>query len=476
MMFHNRVAIAAGIVLCATAILQAADVAPKSLMKFEKGDTIEVLRAKIMHNGYKFKVGHNWVFDMPPEMKEEFFSRHPSRVPMLKEDDMGPLEKKIGKTTLPTSFDWRSRDGHAYIGPVRDQGDCGSCYAFGAAAAAEGSYNILKGLVDGSCADFSEAFIAWCLGGMSPYSDHFSGCNGADFDYQELQALVDQGITNESVFPYSGNQNGQVCPGSAWNASRVCFNNWYRVPCGDIDAIKTAIYTYGVVDAAVDVTGAFQGYVSGVYYDASATGCPGVPCEYTDTNHAISLVGWDDFPPEGGGGCWILRNSWGTSWGESGYMRIRYDTARVSCEVAYLAGPYDYNPPVSTPVPVSPVRVATDTGDYAGSYDYMGIWVSSDTFDRLSYVFVRIATPYYGTFYLTSSERILPYPAPYLPYPIIMYSPIVEYYLATLRWRDAQAGGYRIESGAVPADAIFDGAGNINYLNGTYDSKAFTLW
>ncbi len=87
--------------------------------------------------------------------------------------------------------------------------------------------------------------------------------------------------------------------------------------------------------AAVYVSGGFQSYSGGIYTDVNTT-CYSDPCYYTTVNHAIALVGRDDNPPEGGDGCWILRSSWGTSWGESGYMRIRYNAARVACEACYL--------------------------------------------------------------------------------------------------------------------------------------------
>ena len=96
--------------------------------------------------------------------------------------------------------------------------------------------------------------------------------------------------------------------------------------------------TYGVLDAAVYVTDDFMNYDSGIYSDSNTT-CDTIPCYYSPTNHAISLVGWDDDPPEGGGGVWILRNSWGSSWGESGYMRIRYTSALVAAEACYLTWP-----------------------------------------------------------------------------------------------------------------------------------------
>lgn len=234
--------------------------------------------------------------------------------------------------SLPTSFDWRSYNGHSYIGAVRDQGGCGSCYAFGASACAEGTYNFATGKYDSNTADFSEAYIAWCLSTMSAYSSHFSGCNGADYTYSELQALVDVGIINESYFPYTESDN-QSCPSAASSAPKIQFNNWYRVACSDIDAIKTAIMTYGVVDAAVYVTTSFQNYTGGIFTD-SYTACTSSPCYNTPTNHAIALVGWGYDATYGD--YWILRNSWGSSWGEDGYMRIAATSARVACEVCYM--------------------------------------------------------------------------------------------------------------------------------------------
>ena len=141
---------------------------------------------------------------MTPEQKQAFFSRRPSQFPRVygDYDNIGPLADVLGKT-LPATFDWRNYNGHSYIGPVRNQGTCGSCYAFGASAAAEGVYNYANGLYDTACADFSESFIIWCLSRISPYNSHFFGCGGADYDYMELEALVQEGTINESYFPYT---------------------------------------------------------------------------------------------------------------------------------------------------------------------------------------------------------------------------------------------------------------------------------
>jgi len=248
--------------------------------------------------------------------------------------------------STPASFDWRSYNGHSYIGSVRDQGGCGSCYAFGASAAAEGVYNYATGSYDSNTSDFAESYIIWCLGSMSAYSSNFGGCGGADYTYSELQALCDIGTIPESYFPYS-ESTGQSCPTAATNATKTKFSSWYRVTCSDIDAIKTAIMTYGVVDAAVYASTSFQNYTGGIYSDSYTT-CSASPCYNTTTNHAIALVGWGTDATTGD--YWILRNSWGSTWGENGYMRIDATSARVACEVCYL---------VYTPATVTVPTVAT---------------------------------------------------------------------------------------------------------------------
>lgn len=302
---------------------------------FQDNEKLESIRDKIDRNGYGFTVGHNWVYDMSDDEKTRFFSRRASAssLGLAVSEDAGPLLDKLATVSLPSSFDWRNYNGHSYIGPIRNQGNCGSCYAFGAAATAEGTYNFAVGKYDSNCADFSESYIIWRLGSISPYSYHFSGCDGSDYEYSELQAITDIGIGYEADFPYT-----VTAPSSDAHSGDpvVRFDSWHRIPCGDVDAIKTAIMTYGVVDASVLVTSAFEAYSGGIYDDSNTTCTDASPCYYATTDHVIALVGWNDNGDAENNGYWILRNSWGTDWGEDGYMRIKYKAARVSCEAAYL--------------------------------------------------------------------------------------------------------------------------------------------
>ncbi len=129
-----------------------------------------------------------------------------------------------------------------------------------------------------------------------------------------------------------------------------------------MDAIKTASVTYGPVNAAVYVGDSFQAYGEGVYSDLSTT-CPASPCYYTTTNHAIMLVGWDDADQ-----AWILRNSWGTGWGEDGYMRISYTAANVACAAVYATYgqpvPFQILHPANGTLGAQPPTFYWTKGDY----------------------------------------------------------------------------------------------------------------
>ena len=303
---------------------------------FLVGDNIPEIRTKIAANGYDFKVANNWVVKLPQNLRARMRYRRHSPSSMAeyrvreRKTAAPPLNQFLDQP-LPSSFDLRNvgSTGRSYIGPIRQQGSCGACYAFGACAAAEATYNLATGSCNQNCADFSEAFIVFCL---DPLYTGFDGCRGSDYDYEELEALVQNGVCYENQLPYDPAHRSCA---AELDISTVHFNSWYRLPCNDIHAIKAAIYHFGAVDVAVATNPAFDAYASGIYED-SKTECldaDGGICYYAPTDHVASLVGWDD---NAGDGYWILRNSWGREWGENGYMRIKYNSAHVACAACYL--------------------------------------------------------------------------------------------------------------------------------------------
>ncbi len=231
---------------------------------------------------------------------------------------------------LPDSFDLRNVDGHSYIGEIQSQGGCGACYAFGAAATAEGVYNFATGSYDEKRKTFSESFIAWCLGYLPEYHSHFYGCVGADKSRKEIESLTQYGVVERCHFPYQTYAPSEC---SHWDDSKAIFSGWHRIDCNNVDAIKTVILNFGVVYATVLVSNKFQNYSGNIYKDNKIT-CDSMPCYNSRVNHAVALIGWGRDPVKGE--YWILRNSWGSGWGEGGYMRIAMTSAHVACGVTYL--------------------------------------------------------------------------------------------------------------------------------------------
>ena len=232
---------------------------------------------------------------------------------------------------LPSSLDWRSLNG---VTPIKNQGNCGDCWAFGTVGPLESQ--IL--LQNNSTVDLSEQYLVSCnLSGWS--------CDGGWWAHDYHMDLAGQdnnspGAVLAASDPYTGTDS--ACRGPYNHPYKL--TNWAYVGSEEavptIDEIKQAIYTYGPISAAVYAGPEFQVYSGGIF-NTNESG---------QINHAIVLVGWnDDLGPDNG--YWILRNSWGTSWGESGYMRIRYGINQVGYAANFIE--YGGGSPNPTPSPTS---------------------------------------------------------------------------------------------------------------------------
>ncbi|MBN2068087.1 MAG: autotransporter domain-containing protein [Opitutales bacterium] len=231
---------------------------------------------------------------------------------------------------LASSFDLRDVNGYNYLSPVQNQGNFGACYSFGATAAAESTYNRAMGLYNENSANFSESYIIWYLG---QFYDGFGG-EGANYDYDELQALVDYGIIDDSEFPYVITDPGEG--NYHTDAETVTFSSWHRVASYDVQTMKYVIQNIGALDVGILATDAFSGYEAGddAFNQYTMQGYQGIVDYRSIANHSVALVGWDN--SKGTNGSWILRNSWGSAWGEEGYMHMSYNSSNVSTSATYL--------------------------------------------------------------------------------------------------------------------------------------------
>ena len=262
---------------------------------------------------------------------------------------------------LPSAYDWCAT--HGGCTSVKNQGECGSCWAFATVGPMEG---LLQAA--GQTTDLSEQYLVSC-------NTEDWGCGGGWFahDYHwntrppgESQA----GAVLESAFPYVASD--APCAGPYTHPHKIIswhYVDGYSVP--SVDAIKQAIYDHGPVAAAICVGDAFRSYPGGVFQIEESS-----QCGSNDVNHAIVLVGWNDAEQT-----WTLRNSWGTGWGESGYMRIRYSTSNVGYAANYVV----YNAPfVATDWAYLPIvtrgfeaNPSLDNGNFENGQD--GSWAESSS-------------------------------------------------------------------------------------------------
>lgn len=220
--------------------------------------------------------------------------------------DPGVLACSAG---LP-SYDARNK---GLVTPVRDQGSCGSCWAFGTLAGYETNFLKTNG---GSAAglNLSEQQILACSGG--------GDCSGG-WSNQVFMWLVDndKSLQTEANYPYAAANAGcQVKPETSFRAEAWGLADPAATYVGiaSVAKIKEAICKYGSVVSSVLVDGLFQNYVAGTFFgQASNYSTP-------SSNHVVQIVGWDDAR-----GAWLIKNSWGTSWGEDGYMWIKYNANNI---------------------------------------------------------------------------------------------------------------------------------------------------
>jgi C1A family cysteine protease len=302
----------------------------------EETEKIAALNRNITREGRGWVAGHTSVSNLTPkafnqllgfELSSELNNTSVSNVSIETVDE-------VSISSLPSSFTWRDNGGD-YTTPVRNQGSCGSCWAFASTAVFESFYERLY--QDPSLnPDFSEQYLVSC-------SD-VGSCSGG---YSAIRYFIDEsgggavGTVQESVFPYT-----------ATDASCINLNAYtrYKAPSGTFSSgatfpsaslLKGYLYTYGPLLISLGVDSAFSAYTGGIY-SSSYSG---------EVNHAVLLVGWGT--TNSGLTYWICKNSWGSGWGESGYFRILDGSNKFGTYIAYMGYSSLTKPTVSAITPSS---------------------------------------------------------------------------------------------------------------------------
>jgi len=269
---------------------------------------IESLQSQISKKGHDWEAGTTSVSELSAAEQKSVLGLNVTKAELAATEyavKAAETLSAIHAFALPSSVDWRNNGGN-FTTPIKNQGSCGSCVAHGTLATVESRVEI-------ACKnpnlnpDYSEAFLFYCGCG---------NCCGTGWNFAPaLDYCKNTGVANEADFPYTaGNQ-----PCKAGVPVQFKINAW-TTALSTADR-KNVLANKGPVVGGLAVFQDFFNYTGGVY-------------KHTTGNlagyHAISVVGYDDAQQ-----CWICKNSWGTSWGESGWFKIGYGQCQIDTSFAF---------------------------------------------------------------------------------------------------------------------------------------------
>jgi C1A family cysteine protease len=247
---------------------------------------------RFSQNKASYKMGINQFTDLTPtEFRKGYLNLDMKLVNKIN-------YKKVSvnsKNDAPESWNWVDK---GVFGPVKDQGYCGSCWAF----STMGNIEALNAMKTKEYVALSEQQLVDCD------TEYDQGCNGGLMEYA-FAYLVEKGCMTEKDYPYVGYDD--TCH---YDESKVFLriDSWLMLDTQDENEIKEFLYTNGPLAIAINAD-PFQYYTGGIIDEDEWS------CDPEGLNHGVVLVGYGN---ESGVDYWIIRNSWGDYWGEDGYVRV----------------------------------------------------------------------------------------------------------------------------------------------------------
>jgi len=254
--------------------------------------------------------------DLSPEEFRRTFLAKPFH-PTPKETRSAPLSLDMGLAALPTAFDWRTKGA---VTPVKDQGQCGSCWAFSVTENIESVWMLAKGINSSAMAPLAPQQIVDC-------DDYDMGCSGGNPPTAYQYVISAGGLDTEASYPYKAVDG--TCNFKTGSIGAKISGYQWATESRDEQTLQQNLVGWAPLSICVDAR-YWQDYSGGIMTSGE--------CDWiVELDHCVQLVGYDT---TGAMPFWIVRNSWGTDWGEKGFIRLQLgDNACGLTEEASSAKP-----------------------------------------------------------------------------------------------------------------------------------------
>jgi len=262
-------------------------------------DRINANNAYVKVRGSGANFGLNKFSDLSPEEFAQTVLMRPFTPASVEFKQNNMLTPRI---TAPTTFDWRPKGA---VTAVKDQGQCGSCWAFSVTENVESVWILAKGLTNETIPPLAPQQIVDC-------DDSDAGCDGGNpptaYDYIKSAG----GLDDEKDYPYTA-VDGTCAFKSTAVVAKI--SGWKYATEGDEDTMASNLASWAPLSICVDAR-YWQDYTSGIMTEWQ--------CDWlVELDHCVQAVGYDTTASTP---FWIVRNSWGADWGEAGYIRLQYGT------------------------------------------------------------------------------------------------------------------------------------------------------
>ena len=267
---------------------------------------VDQVNAAIQGAGANWVAGETRVSLLPPEQRRMLNGTLKREASAVRRSVPRVQAAPKAAEALPKTLDWRNYNGQRYVTSVKDQGNCGSCWAFATTAELESQMLMTEDLN----LYLSEETLLACA------AQDNSTCSDGGYPEVASDYIADYGLPAAACLTYQDYDPPPPCRNECTSSNRIAYqiSEWDYV-LSDSEAptvieLKNALYAYGPIVSDMNVYEDFYNYVKGVYKHVSG-GFDGL--------HEILIVGYDDTQ-----NCFIVKNSWGTDWGEEGFFQIAY--------------------------------------------------------------------------------------------------------------------------------------------------------